>query len=558
MVWSKRPAVQQPPAKVKMCRSPGANRCQASVFSYHAGRVHHQIVFMTMRACITLMLLCLTPLLARADVLDGLDEWVDHERERWGVPGLALAVVHQDEVLLARGFGQLGLDYDRPVDADTQFAIASLSKAMTATALGLLVEEGRLDWDDRVIDHVPEFRLSDDWVSAQVTVRDLLSHRVGVGRLFGNRLTFMPARSRAEFIKHLAHHEFEQAFRQGYVYSNAMYTVAGEVLERVSGQSWESFLTERLFEPLGMQRSNVSIGELDDNAALPHQEIGGELVTIERRDWGYSGPAAAVNSSMNDLARWMRFNLGEPGQLDGETLLDESVMQSIHRPSSLTGFDDDEQAIAGYGLGWGLARYRGFHVLRHGGASDGFHSQIWLLPELDLGIVISANTFTELRNPLFKHIVDRLAGLPEKDWMDQAHADYLEDRQQARDARKALHAERQADTQPSHELQAYTGEYHDPLYDTARVSLVDGRLMVTLWDDESQTLALEHWHHDTFRASWRNPAQREKFVWFRMDSDGAPDTLKVHFTLRPEMLQEGIYPADYTRVVEFHRIEPER
>ena len=499
-------------------------------------------------------LLGLGALPAQADPLAGLEDWIEVERKRWGVPGLALAIVHQDQVLLARGFGQLGLHDDSAVNADTQFGIASLSKAMTATALGFLVEDGKLDWDDRVIDHVPEFRLSDDWVSAQVTLRDLLSHRVGVGRLLGNRLTFMPDRSRAQFMRHLRYHEFEQAFRQGYVYSNAMYTVAGEVLERASGQSWESFLDERLFAPLGMDRSNTSIDDLDDNAALPHQEIDGDLVPIARRDWGYSGPAAGVNSTINDLARWMRFNLGRPGELDGKILMDRAVVQAIQQPANLIGFNAEEHTINAYALGWGIGRYRGYHLLRHGGATDGFHSQVWLLPELDLGIVISANTFTELRDPLFKHIVDSVAGLKQKDWADKAYADYLDRRREAREARAAVHAERQVDTQPSRELQAYVGHYHDPLYDTAEVLLADGVLKLRLWGDASQTLYLEHWHHDTFRGRWANPAQREKFVWFRLGDDGQPDALKVSFTLRPHVLQEGIYPAAAARVVEFRRV----
>ncbi|QOC23540.1 serine hydrolase [Wenzhouxiangella sp. AB-CW3] len=498
-------------------------------------------------------LLGLAALTVQADALEGLDNWIENERERWNVPGLAIAVVHEDELVYARGFGRLGLEDGRPVDADTQFGVASLSKAMTATALGILVEEGKLDWDDRVVDHLPEFRLSDDWVTGQVTVRDLLSHRVGVGRLFGNRLTFMPKRSRADFMAHLRHHDFEQPFRQGYVYSNAMYTVAGEVLERVSGESWESFLADRLFAPLGMNRSNTSIHELGDNAALPHQDIDGELVPIERRDWGYSGPAAAVNTSMNDLVRWMRFNLGEPGVLDDETVLDEEVMARIHSPSSLTGFDQDEQSVNAYALGWGIASYRGHHVLRHGGATDGFNSQIWLLPELDLGIVMSANTFTAMRDPVFKHIIDRVAGFEEQDWADEAYADYTERRQEAREAREAVHADRQMGTRPSQDLGAYAGRYHDPLYDSAEVELVDGELTVTFWDDDSQVLTLEHWHHDTFRGHWKNPAQRKKFVWFTLGEDGQPDALKVRFTLRPKLLQEGVYPADYTRVVEFER-----
>ncbi len=510
---------------------------------------------MTTRPFLMTAMLWLVVSSAWADPLDGLEDWIDSERQRWGVPGLAVAIVRDDEVLLARGFGQLGLDDSTAVDADTQFGIASLSKAMTATALGLLVADGRLDWDDRVVDHVPEFRLSDDWVTGQVTIRDLLSHRVGVGRLFGNRLTFMPDRSRAKFMRHLRYHDFQQVFRQGYVYSNAMYTVAGEVLERVSGQSWESFVDERLFAALDMTRSNTAIDDLDDNAARPHQEIDGQLVSIVRRDWGYAGPAAAVNSSANDMSRWMRFNLGQAGVLDGEVHLNEPIMDDIHQPSNLIGFDDEEHAITGYGLGWGIARHRGYHVLRHGGATDGFHSQIWLLPELDLGIFITANTFTELRDPVFKRIVDRVAGLEAQDWIDQAFADELELREEIREARAAVEADRQGDTQPSRELQAYVGRYHHPLYDMAEVALVDDELELTLWDDQSQKLHLEHWHHDTFLGRWINPAQREKFVWFTLGEDGRPDSLKIRFSLRPRLLQEGAYPAEDTRVVEFKRVQ---
>ena len=520
---------------------------------YHDALIQTQVDAMTIIRWTTAALLGLAGLTAQADALEGLDDWIENERERWNVPGLSVAVVQADEVVYARGFGQLGLEDDHPVDADTQFGVASLSKAMTATALGMLVEEGKVDWDDRVVEHVPEFRLSDDWVTGQVTIRDLLSHRVGVGRLFGNRLTFMPARSRAAFMAHLRHHEFEQPFRQGYVYSNAMYTVAGEIIERLSGQSWESFLAERLFAPLGMTRTNTSIHDLGGDAALPHQEIDGELVPIQRRDWGYSGPAAAVNTTMKDLSRWMRFNLGEPGMLEDERIIDEEVMAQIHAPSNLAGFDEEEQAVNAYALGWGIGRYRGYHVLRHGGATDGFNSQVWLLPELELGIVMSANTFTAMRDPVFKHIIDRIAGLEEHDWADEAHADYIEQRQEAREAREALHADQQMGTRPSQDLAAYTGRYHDPLYDTVEVELVDGDLSVTFWDDDSQVLELEHWHHDTFRGHWKNPAQRAKFVWFTLGEDGQPDALKVRFTLRPKILQEGIYPAEYTRVVEFER-----
>lgn len=490
-------------------------------------------------------------LAGQADGFDGLDEWLEAERERWSIPGMAVAVVHEDAIVYARGFGRLRLDGDREVDADTVFGIASLSKAMTATALGMLVDEGHLDWDDRIVDHLPEFRLSDDWVTGQVTVRDLLGHRVGVGRLFGNRLTFMPRATRHEFMSRLRHHEFEQPFRQGYVYSNAMYTVAGELLERLSGQRWEEFLLDRLFEPLSMSRSGTSIDQLDDNAAWPHQEIRGEIVEIERRNWGYAGPAAAVNSSMNDMAQWMRFNLGEAGEVGGKRLVSAEVMGNIHSPVNLIGFEEEENAITAYALGWGVSRYGGLHILRHGGATDGFNTQIWLIPELNLGIVMSANLFTQLRDPVMRRIVDLATGREPVEWGERKFAEFAEEREKARQARKEKHLDRRDNTQPSHPLAAYTGQYHDPLYDTAEVFSSDGRLTIRFWNDEYEELDLEHWHFNTFRGHWRNPARREKFIWFTMNEYGQPAILHVRFTLRPEVLEEGVYPADYFREIRF-------
>ncbi len=503
-----------------------------------------------MKKLLSVVALLIVPVVAVGEMA-ALEEWLENERERWEIPGMAVAVVHEDEVVLARGFGQTRLQNGRPVDADTQFGIASLSKAMTATALALLVEEGRLEWDDRVIDHLPGFELSDPWVSHQVTVRDLLSHRVGVGRLFGNRLTFMPGATREAFMARLRHHQFEQPFRQGYVYSNAMYTVAGAVLEAVSGETWEDFVETRLFVPLDMTRSNARLDALDDNAVWPHQEIDGELVEIARRDWSWAGPAAAVNASINDLARWMRLNLGEVGKLDEQRLLEGDSLAELQAPSNLIGFDDEETGINAYGLGWGMGRYRGLHVLRHGGATDGINTQLWLIPELDLGVVISTNRFTRLREPVMKRIVDEFAGHEPEDWAQQEWDELEQEREEARQARREVHEQRNEDAPMSLALGDYAGTYEHPLYDQVEVIYGDSELSLRFWGDETQMASLEHWHSDTFRAHWHNPAQREKFVWFTLGRDGQPAELHVQFTLRPLLLEEGVYPADYTRVVRF-------
>ena len=505
-----------------------------------------------MKKCSLWVFLCVWPLLASAATpLDGLTDWIEAERERWAIPGLAVAIVQGEEVLLAEGFGYLDLEQRRPVDANTQFGIASLSKAMTATAMGILVEEGRLDWDDRVIDHLPTFRLSDPWVTEQVTIRDLLSHRVGVGRLFGNRLTFMPEASLDEALAVLRHHEFEQPFRQAYVYSNAMYAVAGAVIESASGQPWADFVEQRIFSPLDMARSSARLSGLDGNAAHPHQQIDGELVEIARRDWTWGAAAAAVNSTANDLGRWMQFNLAS--EWDDNAPVSPETLAQIHSPANLLGFDAENGAVNAYALGWSLGRHERFHVLRHGGATDGINSLIWLVPELNLGIAVSANRFTGFNTALMQEVVARLAELPMEDWSEALYAQHQDRLAEAAEARANLEQQRQEGTSPRHPLEAYVGEYQDPLYGVAEVRLEGDELQLRLWQDDSQQLRLEHWHHDTFRAHWQNPAQREKFLWFGMGEEGLPAELHVRFTLRPLALEEGIYPADYVRTVRYRR-----
>jgi len=496
---------------------------------------------------------------AAAESLEGLSEWLESEQERWQIPGMAVAVVHGDERVFSEGFGILGLEDSQPVDGKTIFGIASLSKAFTATALGMLVDEGKLDYDDRVIDHMPDFRLSDPWVTAHVTVRDLLTHQVGVGRMLGNRLQFMTNRPRSELIYRMRYHDFEKPFRQEYVYSNVMYTVAGELIPAVTGQSWDDFLADRIFTPLGMERTGTRIDALEDlgNAAWPHQDIRGEIIPIDRRNFDNAGPSAAINSSMEDLVQWMRMNLGDAGAINGERLVSEETMAKIHQPWVVTGFDEDDRTISAYGLGWGLSRYQGYQLLQHNGATDGMNSVLTLVPELDLGIVMSSNLFNTLRGAVVRRIIDQVAGHEEKDWGEEYFEEFTEDREKARKAREEKHARRVADTSTSLPQSDFAGKYSNPLYDTIEVvESDDGELALQFWDDNTLVADLEHWHFDTFRAHWRNPAQREKFVWFALDEDGRPHVLNVRFTLRPEVLEEGIYPADYTRDVRFIREAP--
>ena len=503
--------------------------------------------------------LLLTPhqLPAQADPLAGLDEWIEREMQVWEIPGLAVGVVRNDSVVYARGFGVLGLDDPRPVDEHTLFGVASTTKAMTAAALGMLVDEGRLGWDDRVVDHLPWFALDDPWVTREVRIRDLLTHRVGVGRMTGNRIQYMPNRLREEIIRRMRFHEPEAPFRH-YVYSNVMYSVAGEVIPAVTGQSWDAFVRERIFAPLGMARSNTTVDDISEgeNAAWPHQEIEGRVRAIPRRNFDNVAASAAVNTSVREMAEWMRLQLGEPGVHNGNRLISEATMREMHRGQiALGGGTLDAGRVSAYGLGWRLDEYEGRRTSSHGGATDGMNTTLVLVPEEDLGVVVVTNTFNNLMGAIANRVVDAHLGVPERDWGRLFREGYERRYAAAQARRDSIEAQRTPGTSPTHPLERYVGSYADSLYDTAEIRMGSAGLEVRFWEDETQVADLEHWHHDTFRAHWRNPAQREKFVWFTLGQDGEVDALKVQWTLRPVLLQVGIYPTDYYRITRFARVE---
>lgn len=492
-----------------------------------------------------------------AQRLGDIEHYIEQGRQQWQIPGMAVAIVNNDQVIHAQGYGYLGLEHDTPVDENTLFGIASATKAMTATALGMLVDEGRLDWDDKVIDHLPYFRLSAPGVTHEVNIRDILAHRVGLGRITGNRIRFMPTSDRETVIRQMRYHEFEQPFRSAYVYSNVMYSVAGEVAAAVSGMSWDDFVMQRLFGPLDMTRSNTSITHFfadDDNIAFPHQFIDGEVKLISRRNFDNVGPSASVNSSVRDMAQWMRLQLGEPGVYNGNRLVSAEVMLETQQPQNTSRRRDNRGQLSAYGLGWSLDNYRGYATASHGGSTDGFNTSLMLVPELDLGIIVLTNAFNNYTTAVVNEIIDRVADLPGQDWQQiqwQAHQNRFEE---VSEQREQIEAARQPDTRPSLEQQQMLGRYHDDLYGVVEVFVTEeGTMALHFWDDGESILDLEHWHHDTWRASYRNRAQREKFVHFTRDRDGAADALHVTWTLRPALLQVGIYPTPYSRETRFQR-----
>ena len=333
--------------------------------------------------------LFISSVFAQESLPENFDAWIESSRQDWKIPGMAVGIVKDGEVVYAQGFGEKLLGSAEPVDANTIFSIASVSKNMTAAALGILVDEGKIDWDDKITKHIPWFQLKDPWVTQELTIRDALTHRVGLGRILGNRLQFMTASSRDSVLYQMRYMELEKPFRSEFVYNNVMYSLAGQIIEYTDGRTWDAFLQERLFTPLGMNSTTTSIAQLklSDNQAYPHQEIEGKVVPIQRRNWDNAGPAGGVNASVNDLNKWMLMQLGVSGSYDGKTIISTKQMNEMHKPQMVTGSANATATQTSYGFGWSILDYKGKRVITHGGATDGFNTAMFLMPELELGII---------------------------------------------------------------------------------------------------------------------------------------------------------------------------
>ncbi|MFW6078975.1 MAG: serine hydrolase, partial [Gemmatimonadota bacterium] len=476
------------------------------------------------------------PLGAQRAPLDGLDAYVERALEDWGVPGVGLAVVKGDDVALASGYGVRDVGTGEPVDERTLFAIGSSSKAFTAAAVGMLVDADRLGWDDRAIDHLPEFRLHDPYATRELTIRDLLSHRSGLSR--GDLLWYGSDFSRDEILRRVRHLEPSWSFRSRFGYQNLMYLAAGRIVARVSGMSWDEYIERRIFDPLGMDASSTSVDALAglSNVARPHAEIDDEVRPIEYRDIDNIAPAGSINSNAIDMAKWVRVQLAD-GRFEDETLLSGAVMAEMRKPHTI--IEDDpymERFMPGahfrlYGLGWFLADYRDRMVVMHGGNIDGMSALVATIPEEDLGVVVLTNLNGNLLPYAIAYrVFDAYLGPPADgaeptDWsaemLEVQHG--LEREAERQIARRD--SSRVEDTSPSLPLERYAGEYHDSLYGGLDVRVDDGDGGLVLERNPSFVADLEHWHYDTFLADWRDPTLGETLVTFTLDAGGEIDAL---------------------------------
>lgn len=469
------------------------------------------------------LLLCL-PAAAQRSPVPGLESIVEKALSDWNVPGAAIAIVKNDAVVYERGFGVRTQGTNDKVDQHTIFSIASTTKAMTAACLGMLVDEGKLSWDDPVTKWLPEFALSDPYVSRQLTVRDLLTHRSGLPR--GDMLWYGSGYDRQEILRRVRNLQPAWGFRARYGYQNIMYMAAGEVVRAVSGMSWDAFMKERLFGPLGMTRSSTSVLALEGvaNVATPHEDVDDTVRAVRWPNYDNIGGAGSGNSTAHDMAQWARLVLNG-GLYDGKRLLQDRTVEELTSPQMINRLDSVARALRPsshfltYGLGWGLVDYLGRKIVTHDGWLDGMRSRIMLVPEEKLGVVVLLNgPRASLHTALAYQVVDHYVGAPKKDWS----AEYLrmarEDEKKAAENRAKREEKRVKDTAPAMPLPSYVGTYRSELYGDAVVRLERGALVITYGSLYVGDLA--HRHYEVFQANWRDRVLGWDEVMFTHGFDG--------------------------------------
>jgi CubicO group peptidase (beta-lactamase class C family) len=492
-------------------------------------------------ACAFLLLVLFSLSLSAQDLdakLKEIDEYAAKAGQDWKVPGFAIAIVKDDKVVFAKGYGVRELGKSEAVDKDTLFAIASNSKAFTSAALATLVDEGKLKWNDPVTKYLPWFQLYDPWVTRELTVQDLLSHRSGLATFGGDLLWYESNYPRAEIIRRIRFLKPTTSFRSRFGYQNIMFLTAGEIVPTVTGKSWDDYIRERFLVPLGMTRTTTSYKQLlaTANIATPHNEVDGKIRVIHYGNVDNAGGAAGINSSVAEMAQWLRLQLGR-GTYEGKKFFSAARSREMWTPNTIVSGTSEQGEKFNptvhfnlYGLGWSLNDYQGRKVVSHGGGLDGMISRVAMMPEENLGLVILSNSETALSTVLSARIFDVFLGVPKRDWSADYMARTKQGEEAARAEAKKVEEARVPNTRPSVALSAYAGTYTGALYGDASVAEEKGKLVVRLAASPNFVGDLEHWHFDTFSIKWRNsivyPFGRG-FVTFVIDPQAKVSEMKI-------------------------------
>lgn len=452
-----------------------------------------------------------------AEITDDLDQFIPAQMQKWKVPGLAIAVVQNGQVIYSHGFGLRDVKSNLPVTTKTIFAIGSISKSFTALSMGILNDEGKLDWDKPVRQYLPEFQLYDPVASERMTPRDLISHRVGMA---GHDLIWYSSDfSREELVHRLRFLQSNHDFRSGYRYNNMLVMTAGYLIGKISGQTWEDFVRQNIFQPLQMNSSNFSVldSQKSSDFAQPYQkdEHTGVVSQIPFHPLSPVGPAGSINSNVEDMARYAIFQLGK-GKVGERQIVSENNLGLNHTPQvpMPAGLPSKELGPRSYAMGWVIASYRGHPLWWHNGGIGGFYALLALLPDENFGVVILTNLLDDDPIPeiISYRLYDHLLGLEPVDWVKRTEEREAKQKAAEDEELKKELSERKPNTHPSHELNDYAGRYEDPAYGILTIQAAGDSLTATL---NKLWFPLHHYHYDVFEVP--------------PDSNGAVDLGKLRF-----------------------------
>ncbi len=467
-----------------------------------------------------------------------IDSLVERTLKTFDVPGIAVAIVKDGKVIHSKGYGVRSLRTMQKVDENTLFGIASNSKAFTSAALAMLVDEKKITWDDKVIDHIPEFRMYDPYVTDAFTIRDLLTHRSGLGLGAGD-LMFFPEGSdfqMKDIIYNLRFLKQESGFRTKFDYDNNLYIVAGEVVKRVSGMSWEDFIEKRILQPLSMNATRASFNRLKDtsNVIDAHVPVNGKVQVVGREWSDVANAAGGIYSNIADLSKWAIMQMNDGIYGDGKKLFSAEVHDDMWSPQTILpvrGPSPYNTHFASYGLGWFLSDVKGYKQVTHTGGLQGIVTQVTLIPELKLGIIVLTNqqagaAFTAITNT----IKDSYFGMPYVDRVKQYHDNVVANEANAKKITdqvwKDIEAVQKSVTKM--EVSNFIGTYNDKWLGDITISVKNGKLWFDSKRSPQLTGELLPYKGNTFIAKWNNRAMdADAYVIFGLDSEGKGSTIKM-------------------------------
>jgi CubicO group peptidase (beta-lactamase class C family) len=468
-----------------------------------------------------------------------LDADVNRVLKTFQVPGIAIAIVKDGKVVTAKGYGVRKLGEPKPVDEKTLFEVASNSKAFTAAALAMLVDEGKIAWDDPVTKHLPGFQMYDAYVTGAMTVRDLLTHRSGLGLGAGD-LLWWPTTSFStdEIIARLRYIKPATSFRNNYAYDNLLYIVAGKIIAEKDGKPWGDAIRDRILTPLGMDGTTTSVAAMLASAdhAAPHSKVNDKAVVVKPIPVPNAVGAVGLNTSAADVARWMNLLLNDGKTADGKQLISAKQLAEMWAQQTPMRIREPKPALAAtkpnfsaYGLGFSLRDYKGRKIAMHGGALVGFYSTVLMVPEEKLGIAILTNAENgPAMAALYWRILDQYLKVPASDWIklyaEQEAASHKEELE--RQGKEV--AARATRSSPSLPLASYDGDYEDPWYGKVTICAEGGKRMMRFARTPDLTGELEHFQHDTFIVRWKERSfNADAYVTFALNPDGSIERMKM-------------------------------